>query len=196
MAALAVNWFNDDMGFGLVAPDNVCEDLFAQTAKVNMTGIRLSKNELNVVVEAPKIPCSKEVIQIGKEREMNAVRKNDALIKMNFPSLAEWEDSPSLILDERGMIYDCSKAGELLFGYRQKDLIWQHVSRLLPELSEVQLVKNGLFNPKLSFLSRCGHSFNAKTKLDQIFFNYLHFVLLGCAGAYTIRVTLHPLLTR
>ncbi len=111
---------------------------------------------------------------------------------MNTPWHTSWQEPPALTLDERGMICDCSKAGEKLFGYGRKDMIWQHVSKLLPELSEIQLVKNGQFNAQLGFLSRCGQPFLAINRLGNIFLNNLHFVLLNYAGEYAIRVIVQP----
>ena len=123
---------------------------------------------------------------------MNLVKKSNVVIETNAPSHAVWQEPPALTLDERGMICDCSKAGETLFGYRRKDLVWLHVSKLLPELSEIQLVNNGQFNSQLGFLSRCGQPFLVINRLGNIFLNNLNFVLLNYAGKYAIRVILQP----
>lgn len=123
---------------------------------------------------------------------MNPSKKADAVIEMDTSSHAEWQEPPTLTMDERGMICDCSEAGEKLFGYSVRDLVWQPVSKLLPELSEIQLVKNGQFNPQLGFLTRCGQPFLAINRLGNIFMNNLHFVLLNYSGKYTIRVIVQP----
>ena len=123
---------------------------------------------------------------------MNPSKKADTVIEMDTPSRVEWQEPPTLTVDERGMICDCSKAGEKLFGYSVRDLVWQPVSKLLPELSEIQLVKNGQFNSQLGFLSRCGQPFLAINRLGNVFLNNLHFVLLNYAGKYAIRVIVQP----
>ena len=123
---------------------------------------------------------------------MNPSKKADSVIEMGTSSHAEWQEPPTLTVDERGMICDCSKAGEKLFGYSLRELVWQPVSKLLPELSEIQLVKNGQFNSQLGFLSRCGQPFLAINGLGNIFLNNLHFVLLNYAGKYAIRVIVQP----
>ncbi len=123
---------------------------------------------------------------------MNPSKKAGPVIEMHPSSNAEWQEPPTLTVDERGMICDCSEAGEKLFGYSLRDLVWQHVSKVLPELSEVQLVKNGQFNPQLGFLSRCGQPFLAINRLGNICLNNLHFVLLNYAGKYAIRVIVQP----
>jgi len=123
---------------------------------------------------------------------MNPSKNDDAVIEMDTSSHAEWQEPPTLTVDERGMICDCSKAGEKLFGYSLRNLVWQHVSKLLPELSGIQLVKNGRLNSQLGFLSRCGQPFLAINRPGNICLNNLHFVLLNYAGKYAIRVTVQP----
>jgi len=123
---------------------------------------------------------------------MNPAKEGDAVNEIDSSSHAVWQEPPALTLDERGMICDCSKAGEKLFGYSRKDLVWQHVSKLLPELSEISLVKNGELNQQLGFLSHCGHRFQAINRLGNIFMNELYFVLLDYAGRRTIRMIVQP----
>jgi PAS domain-containing protein len=123
---------------------------------------------------------------------MKPAGKGDAASEIRPPSRAAWQDPPALILDERGMICDCSKAGEILFGYPRQDMVWQHVSKLLPELSEIQLVKNGQFNPQLGFLCHCGHHFQATNRLGNVFLSELHFVILNDAETRQIRMIVQP----
>jgi len=123
---------------------------------------------------------------------MNPARESNTAIKIHPRSRVEWQEPPTLTLDERGMICDCSKAGETLFGYHRKDMVWQHVSKLLPELSKFQLVKNGQLNSQLGFLSRCGQPFLVINQLGNICVNNLHFVLLNYSGKCAIRVILQP----
>ncbi len=123
---------------------------------------------------------------------MNPARESNVASKIHPPFRVEWQEPPTLTVDERGMICDCSKTGEMLFGYSRKELVWQPVSELLPELTEIQLVKNGQFNSQLGFLSRCGQPFLAINRLGNIFLNNLHFVLLNYSGKDAIRVIVQP----
>lgn len=123
---------------------------------------------------------------------MNAAGKDDAASEIHSTFRAEWQEPPALTLDERGMIRDCSKAGEILFGYPRQDMVWKHVSKLLPELSEIQLVKNGKFNPQLGFLCHCGHHFRTTNRLGSIFLSELHCVLLNDADKRSIRMIVQP----
>lgn len=65
----------------------------------------------------------------------------------------------ALIIDGRGMIRDCNRSGEALFGYRRSELAWRHVSMLLPKLAEFDLMPKGEPNPRLRYLCRIGQRF-------------------------------------
>jgi len=123
---------------------------------------------------------------------MIPAKEGEAASEIYPSSHVEWQEPPALTLDERGMICDCSKTGEKLFGYSRTDLVWKHVSELLPELAEISLVKNGELNQQLGFLSHCGHHFLAINRLGNIFMNELFFVLLDYAGRRTIRMIVQP----
>jgi PAS domain S-box-containing protein len=123
---------------------------------------------------------------------MSQTKESVATGEADTPSRAVWQEPPALTLDERGMILDCSKAGEALFGYSRKDLVWHHVSRLLPELSEFQLLKDGKLNEQLAFLSRCGRPFCAINRIGTVFLIELNIVLLYVAGKGSIRVIVQP----
>lgn len=132
---------------------------------------------------------------------MNLAKYSNAPIDTNaFPvserlertHIASWHEPPALTLDERGMIRDCSKSGETLFGYRRHNLVWQHVSMLFPQLSEVALVQQQRLNPLLNFLCRCGKLFQTQNRQGDIFFSKLSFVHLEYDGMYTLRLIVLP----
>jgi PAS domain S-box-containing protein len=102
------------------------------------------------------------------------------------------QEPAALVLDERGMIRDCSKAGEQLFGYRRSELAWQHISRLIPQLSDIQLVQSGQINPHLEFLCHCGLPFQAQNQHGDIFDSELHFIHLGHGEKKKIRLIITP----
>ena len=64
MTTGTVNWFNDDMRFGLVTPDNGREDLFAHHSEIIMSGFKLLKKDQKVAFEVTRIPGGKEAFQI------------------------------------------------------------------------------------------------------------------------------------
>jgi PAS domain-containing protein len=65
-----------------------------------------------------------------------------------------------LTLHYNGMITECNKAGGKLLGCLPSELIWQHISRLLPQLKNVALMEGPNLNPYLHFLSRVGYKFD------------------------------------
>jgi hypothetical protein len=79
------------------------------------------------------------------------------------------EDIAALTLDERGMIRDCSRGAEVLFRCRRSELVWRHVSMLLPQLAELELMPNGQPNPRLRFLCRIGRQLQAVTHDGECF---------------------------
>ena len=98
----------------------------------------------------------------------------------------------ALVLDDRGIIRDCSKAGEQLFGYRRSELAWQHISKLIPRLSDVQLVQSGQINPQLEFLCHCGLPFQARNQQGITFDSELHFIRLEHGDSKKIRLIITP----
>lgn len=130
---------------------------------------------------------------------MNLVKKSNSVIETNAPShavrqkltdehSAEWYEPPALALDERGMIRDCSKSGGRLFGYQPRDLVWQHISILFPQLSGVALVQEERVNPLLNFLCRCGKLFQTQNRQGDTFSSTLSFVHLEHDGRRTLRL--------
>ena len=105
---------------------------------------------------------------------------------------AGWCEPAALTLDERGMIRDCSRSCEEMFGYGRHELVLQHVSKLLPQLSEVNLLQDGEFNPKLRLISRCGHLFQAQKQDGGTFSGELSFVNLVHAGRRVLRLIVRP----
>ncbi|MFA7270434.1 MAG: hypothetical protein WC073_13935 [Sterolibacterium sp.] len=84
----------------------------------------------------------------------------------------------ALTLDDRGVIRDCNQASEALFKYRRNELAWRHVSALLPQLANLELMHNGQPDPRLRFLCHAGRHFQAVTQsgghlASELFFNRL-----------------------
>jgi len=101
----------------------------------------------------------------------------------------------TLILDQRGMIRGCNGASEDLFGYRRAEVVWQHVSLLLPQLAGTDLVCNGQINPRLLFLSRIGGYFKAHKLNGERFASDLFFLDLSNPGSTDLRMLVRPFQT-
>lgn len=71
-------------------------------------------------------------------------------------SLAGEDRRTTLWLDEHGRIMDCSGLADGAFGYCPNELTGSHISKLLPALSNVDLLSGDAVNPRLAFKCRCG----------------------------------------
>lgn len=106
-------------------------------------------------------------------------RRNAAAALARTEDSAATDDPAMLTLDERGMICNCNHGAEALFKYRRSELVWRHVSMLLPELAGLGLIADGQPNPRLRFLARIGRHFEAVTRDGRHFASDL---FLNCLG--------------
>lgn len=91
------------------------------------------------------------------------IRRDITTIGSGTPSALDssGEEPAALTLDQNGVIYDCNKSAEALFGFQLVELITHHVSLLLPQLSHTEWLQDGRPNPQLKFLCRIGQQFYA-----------------------------------
>lgn len=87
-------------------------------------------------------------------------------------------DLATLTLDDLGVIRDCSRACEPVFGYRPDELIGRHITVLLPQLPNADLVQEGRINSRLAFLCHCAFAFQAQCRdgrffVSEVFINRL-----------------------
>jgi PAS domain S-box-containing protein len=78
-------------------------------------------------------------------------------------------DLATFTLDDLGIIRDCSRACEPIFGYMQEALVGRHISMLLPQLANTELVQEGRINSHLNFLCHCAFVFQARRRDGQSF---------------------------
>jgi hypothetical protein len=102
------------------------------------------------------------------------------------------EDIAALTIDDRGMIRDCNRAAEVLFRCRRSDLVWRHVSVLLPQLAELELMPNGQPNPRLRFLCRIGRRIQAVTHDGERFASDLFLNVLDGTGHGRLLLIVRP----
>ncbi len=96
-------------------------------------------------------------------------------------------DPPALQLDERGIIQDCNKAFEKLFDFRRSDLIWQRISRLFPQLRDIELVQAGKINPLLNYLCHCGHPYQMQNRKGETVLSNLNIFRLENNGRNSLK---------
>lgn len=102
------------------------------------------------------------------------------------------DDVAALTVDARGMIRYCNRAGESLFKYRRSELAWRHVSLLLPELADVDLLENGEVNSRLRFLYHIGRPFRALTQQGERFDGELFLNVLDSSGGGRLSLIVRP----
>lgn len=107
-------------------------------------------------------------------------------------SAGSQEDVAALTLDDRGMVCDCNHAGETLFKYRRSEMVWRHVSLLLPQLAGLDLVQDGQPNPRLRFLCRIGRHFQAVTRDGAHFASEIYLNVLDTAGHGRLSLIVRP----
>jgi len=134
---------------------------------------------------------------------MSLQKERISIIGSNFSFKGELHDSvdeppaklhefPALLLNERGMIQDCNKSCESLFGYLRRELVWQPISSLFPQLAGAVWFRDGRFNPRLNFLCRCGKLFQTQNRQGDTLTNALIFVRLKYDGRPTLRLIVRP----
>jgi hypothetical protein len=124
---------------------------------------------------------------------MQSVTDDRDTVRERSDQPADAHESAELILDEAGMILDCTDAGEELFECSKNELVKQHVSKLLPQLSKTILVTNGALNSHLSYICRCGYHFMTRSRNRGTFFTDLNFVVLKNGGRNILRLIVRPL---
>lgn len=88
-------------------------------------------------------------------------------------------DLAVLTLNDQGVIRDCSRACEQVFGYPPEELAGRHVSMLLPQLPGTDLVQDGRINARLAHLCHCAVAFQARRRDGRCFASELFINLLG-----------------
>jgi PAS domain S-box-containing protein len=113
-----------------------------------------------------------------------------------LPSVSALTDSipgtATISLSEDGLVQGCSPACEMLFGYRQVELLGRHVSLLLPRLEGVVLVNRNEINPRLKYLCHCAIPFLAKRRDGRNFAGEVFFNRLNC-GEHGLQVIVRNL---
>ena len=97
-----------------------------------------------------------------------------------------------LTLNDKGMIRECSQAAGTLLGCQPSKLLWQHVSRLLPQLAGTTLMKAGQINPHLRFLSRIGYHFDVIGLNGAHYASELFFSVAESLGRQHLRIIIRP----
>jgi PAS domain-containing protein len=93
-----------------------------------------------------------------------------------------------LTLDEAGAIVDCDGPVEQMFGYAPRDLIFQHISKLIPRLQYMDLMQGGRLNSRLHYLCHIGLPFSVQPHESGQFLGYLSLTDLSDQVARRVRL--------
>jgi hypothetical protein len=136
-----------------------------------------------------------------KESEMNLQSEGDIGNETNMPACVirqeltteySTEQQPSLSLDERGVITDCNKSFEMLFGVEWHELVLHHVTRVFTQLSAEDISQAGEVYPLLDYLTRCSQRYQAKNRHGETFYSNLIFVRDEREGKVLLRLMVFP----
>lgn len=119
--------------------------------------------------------------------------REDATITSGVKDSTGTEDSVAvLMLNDKGMIRECNELAGRFFGYQPSQLVWRHISMLLPQLAEIVLMQGEQVNPRLLFLSRIDHRFKIVGSDSRTSFSRLFFHPVGSSGRRFLRVLIRP----
>ena len=126
---------------------------------------------------------------------MNVQLKESSIASYDRLKLHSKKYSPAIfLLSDDGMILESNTEGKKLFDYSADETDGRHISRLLPLLTEIDLLEKSdeRVNPYLRFLSRIGHHFKVnglhdKTLAGELFFSDIHY-----QGQHLIMIMIYP----
>lgn len=132
------------------------------------------------------------------------------MITKQVSHLTEYKESPAsgleigdenddrlvLTLHLNGMITECNKAGGRLLDCLPSELVWRHISQLLPQLKNVALMQGQNLSPYLRFLSRVGYQFEVISLKGAHLLGKVFFCEIGSMDHRFLRVIICPLSQR
>lgn len=105
------------------------------------------------------------------------------------------ERQAALLVDGRGLIQACGGNCKSVLGYRRGELLFRHISTLVPQFAAVPLFVNGQLNALVGFLGHCDLPFVIRHRDGHTFSSRLSFMQPHHIGPSRIRVLIAPPLT-
>lgn len=103
------------------------------------------------------------------------------------------DDRLVLTLHLNGMITECNKAGGRLLDCLPSELVWRHISQLLPQLKNVTLMQGQNLSSYLQFLSHVGYKFEVISLKGARLLGKAFFCEIGSMDHRFLRVIICPL---
>jgi PAS domain-containing protein len=130
--------------------------------------------------------------------ESAAINETDVSVYAKQQTLTDVQPTgqhslPLLSLDADGLIRECDKSVETLFGYRRHELVLHHISCLFPKLTEIALMQGNRLNPLFNYICHCDHVFEAINRQRDIITCKLNFFLVENKGKLNVRLIVRPI---
>lgn len=98
-----------------------------------------------------------------------------------------------LMLYDNGTIRECNQAAAELLDCAPSKLTWQHISTIMPQLTEATLMQGERINPNLRFLSHIGYGFEVIGLSGVHFACALFFNEVENFGRHYLRLIIRPI---
>ncbi len=122
----------------------------------------------------------------------NFLIANSVLSHSNAKADVNIKSQAVLTLLQNGMILACNKACGELLGVEPEKLVWQPMSRLVPQLADISLISDKKINPYLKFLSVAGHRFDVVSTNGRHIICELFFSVVDEFGKCCLQITMKP----
>ena len=103
------------------------------------------------------------------------------------------QETAVLMLYDNGTILDCNQAAAELLDCIPSKLTWQHISTVMPQLTEATLMQGEKINPHLRFLSHIGYGFEVIALSGVHFACALFFNEVESFGRHCLRLIIRPI---
>jgi len=103
------------------------------------------------------------------------------------------QETAVLMLYDNGTILDCNQAAAELLDCTPSKLTWQHISTIMPQLTEATLMQGEKINPHLRFLSHIGYGFEVIALSGVHFACALFFNEVESFGRHCLRLIIRPM---
>lgn len=103
------------------------------------------------------------------------------------------QETAVLMLYDNGTILDCNQAAAELLDCTPSKLTWQHISTIMPQLTEATLMQGKKINPNLRFLSHIGYGFEVIGLSGVHFACALFFNEVESFGRHCLRLIIRPI---
>lgn len=131
--------------------------------------------------------------QLDEQSKKDNFNMWQSLSSQNDTVRKDYKNASAVItLLQNGMILACNKACGDLLGVAPEKIIWQPISRLLPQLADISLILDNKINPYLKFLSVAEHHFDLVTTNGSHIVCELFFSVIDELSKCCLQITLQP----